>query len=66
MTPHRPRSRVVAEEAAAADEVVSTTVTAFFWNFAVALLAAITLHYAYIDPRNACHTAQRPAAETLR
>ena len=66
MTPHRPRSRVAAEEAAAADEVVSTTVTAFFWIFAVALLAAITLHYAYIDPRNAGHVAERPATETLR
>lgn len=66
----RPRNRVEAQvqaqEAAAADEVVSTTLTAFFWVFAVALIAAITLHYAYIDPRNQGHLAERPAAETLR
>lgn len=63
---HRPRNRVEAREADAADEVVSTTVTAFFWIFAVCLIAAITLHYAYIDPRNAGHVAERPAAEVVR
>ena len=66
MTPRRPRNRVATVEAAAADEVVTTTVTAFFWIFAVALIAAITLHYAYIDPRNAGHVAERPATQTLR
>ena len=44
----RPQSRVQAQEAAAAEEVVGTTVTAFFWILAICLIAAITLHYAYL------------------
>lgn len=45
----RPRNRVEAVESAEASEVVDTAFTAFFWIFAVCLLAAITLHYAYLD-----------------
>lgn len=62
----RPRNRVEAREAAAAEEVVDTTVTAFFWIFAVCLIAAITLHYAYIDQHNAGHVAGRESNEVLR
>ena len=62
----RPRSRLEAEEAAEAHEVVDTAFTAFFWIFAVCLIAAITLHYAYRDEqrlagerRGEANTAQR-------
>jgi hypothetical protein len=61
----RPRGRVEAQQAAAAEEVVSTTVSAFLWIFAICLIAAITLHYAYHDPRNAGPIAGRQT-ETLR
>lgn len=62
----RPRGRIEAEQAAAAEEVVGTTVSAFLWIFAVCLIAAITLHYAYIDERNAGPVAERPTGERLR
>jgi hypothetical protein len=47
----RRRAPVDAQQAAEAEEVVGTTVTAFLWIFAVCLIAAITLHYAYRDER---------------
>ncbi|HWB14344.1 MAG TPA: hypothetical protein VG826_34280 [Pirellulales bacterium] len=49
---HRRRTPRDAQEALEAEEVVGTTVTAFLWIFAVCLVAAITLHYAYLDERH--------------
>jgi hypothetical protein len=62
----RPRSRAESEESAAAEEVVGTTVTAFLWIFAVCLIAAITIHYAYLDQRQAGQMAGRETREVLR
>ena len=69
----RPRTVVQAEESAEAKEVVNTTVTAFLWIFAVCLVAAITLHYAYLDEqrlagerRGEANTAQRDTAQPVR
>lgn len=70
---HQPRSLVKAEEKAEAEEVVSTTVSAFVWIFAVCLIAAITLHYAYLDEqrlagerRGEANTAQRNTVQSVR
>jgi uncharacterized BrkB/YihY/UPF0761 family membrane protein len=71
---HRRRTALSAAEAAEAGEVVGTTATAFLWIFAVCLIAAITLHYAYLDeqrlagerrgdeaaPRNTMRQADQP------
>jgi hypothetical protein len=69
----RPQTAVQAEEAAEAREVVGTTVTAFLWIFAVCLVAAITLHYAYLDEqrlagerRGEANTAQRTPVQPVR
>ena len=70
---HRPRNRVAAEEAAEAEEVVGTTVTAYLAIFAVCLIAAITLHYAYLDEqrlagerRGEANTAQHDTAQPVQ
>jgi hypothetical protein len=70
---HRPRTRLQAEEMADAKEVVNTSVTAFLWIFAVCLIAAITLHYAYVDEtrlagerRGAAQTVQRDSGLPVR
>ncbi|HJT36226.1 MAG TPA: hypothetical protein VJ783_29665 [Pirellulales bacterium] len=48
MSPGRPpRTRREAREQAEAQEVVSTTASAFVWILAVCMIFAITLHYAY-------------------
>lgn len=52
VSPRHPRTRVAAEEQAAAEEVVDSTVSAFAWIFGICLIAAITLHYAYHDQRS--------------
>ncbi|HVX15409.1 MAG TPA: hypothetical protein VHC22_29740 [Pirellulales bacterium] len=62
----QPRTRIEAQESAAAEEVVGTTVTAFLWIFAVCLIAAITVHYAYRDQQRAGEMAGRPPAEVVR
>lgn len=62
----RSRGQVEARQAAVAEEVVGTTVSAFLWIFAICLIAAITLHYAYHDERNAGPVAGRQAEEALR
>ncbi len=69
----RPRSQTEVQERAEAQEVVGTTVTAFVWIFAVCLIAAITLHYAYWDEqrlagerRGAANTAHRDVLPAQR
>lgn len=69
----RPHSRLQAEEMAQAKEVVNTSVTAFLCIFAVCLIAAITLHYAYLDEerlagerRGSAQTVQRQSDLPVR
>lgn len=68
-----PRTRLAAEEAAEAKEVVGTTISAFLAILAVCLIAAITLHYAYVDEqrlagerRGEANTAQRDVGQPVR
>lgn len=74
MSPGRPpRTTREAREQAEAQEVVSTTASAFVWILAVCMIFAITLHYAYQQQQVAGRgmgpeerAAQAPAATERR
>lgn len=62
MSPARPpRTAREAREQAEAQEVVSTTASAFVWILAVCMIFAITLHYAYRQSQLGLGPAERAA-----